>query len=80
MPSCPVTRRLDIAGGATGWEVVHADVPLIARGEARYRDHADKAWSLTDCINMEVMTQRHVHDVATLDRGFAQAGFKLLMR
>src|SRR3990172_4410604 len=63
-----------------GWEIVPLDRSLVSRGEARYRRHRDKSWSLTDCISMEVMTQRRIRDAATLDGGFAQAGFSVLMR
>jgi predicted nucleic acid-binding protein len=62
-----------------GWEVLGLDRALLARGEARYRAHADKTWSLTDCVSMEVMAGRKVTDVATTDAGFRQAGFRTLL-
>ena len=51
---------------------------LMGRAEARDRRFADKDWSLTDCISMEVMGRRGIRQVATTDEGFAQAGFSLL--
>lgn len=62
------------------WEVVPVDRALLSRAEARYRVHADKNWSLTDCICMEIMTARRIRDIATTDGGFTQAGFRVLMR
>jgi uncharacterized protein len=63
-----------------GWEVLALDRPLLARGEARYRAHPDKTWSLTDCVSMEAMAARKMTDVATTDAGFRQAGFRTLLR
>ena len=65
---------------AEGWEVVPLDRAELSRAEARYRAHADKSWSLTDCICMEVMTARKIREIVTTDAGFAQAGFRVLMR
>jgi len=63
-----------------GWEVLRLDGALLARGEDRYRAHADKTWSLTDCVSMEVMAARKITDAATTDAGFRQAGFRTLLR
>jgi len=65
--------------GASGWRIVAMDRPLVLRGEGRYAAHADKAWSLTDCISMEVMTEAKLDEVATTDAHFTQAGFRVLM-
>jgi predicted nucleic acid-binding protein len=62
-----------------GWRVERLEATLLARGEARYHRFADKNWSLTDCISMEVMEERGIRKVATTDGGFAQAGFTLLL-
>jgi predicted nucleic acid-binding protein len=66
--------------GNPGWEVAPVDRALLGRVEARYRDHADKTWSLTDCSSMEIMRARGIADIATSDAGFAQAGFRILLR
>jgi hypothetical protein len=63
-----------------GWEIVAIDRAALARAEARYRRHADKSWSLTDCHSMELMQERRIHDIATTDSGFEQAGFRCLLR
>jgi predicted nucleic acid-binding protein len=82
---CRTRYRQDTAELISGirqdpaWEVVHATSPLIQSAEERYRRHHDKSWSMTDCLSMEVMTQRGILEVATTDRGFAQAGFKVLL-
>ena len=55
------------------------DEALLGRAEARYRRYADKDWSLTDCISIEVMGRRSIREVATTDQGFAQAGFEVLL-
>jgi uncharacterized protein len=62
-----------------GWRVERLEDALVGRAEARYRRFADKDWSLTDCISMEVMGRRGIREVATTDQGFAQAGFAVLL-
>jgi len=64
---------------ADGWVVEEIDRGLIARAEARYTRFADKDWSLTDCISMEVMQRRGIREIATTDDGFTQAGFLVLL-
>ncbi len=65
---------------ARGWTVVPIEPKLLARSEARYGTHLDKAWSLTDCISMEIMTDQRCREAATPDKHFAQAGFRVLIR
>jgi predicted nucleic acid-binding protein len=64
---------------APGWTVEHVSPALLVRSEKRYGGHLDKAWSLTDCISMEVMTDFGSREAATPDKHFAQAGFRVLM-
>ncbi len=73
-------RALATLRGAPDWTIVHASPELIARAERRYSAHADKSWSLTDCISMEAAGDERVKQVATTDAHFAQAGFEILMR
>lgn len=61
------------------WDVLPLNRELVLAGEARYRRFADKSWSLTDCISMEAMRRSRVRDVATTDRHFEQAGFRVLL-
>ena len=49
-------------------------------GFALYRARSDKAYSLTDCISMEVMRREALTDVLTNDRHFEQEGFRALFR
>jgi uncharacterized protein len=65
---------------AEGWEVVPVDRATLLRAEERYARHGDKNWSLTDCHSMEHMRARKLHEVATADAGFEQAGFDCLLR
>ncbi len=62
-----------------GWEIAPVDARRLSRAEERYRRHADKTWSLTDCHAMEVASERKVREVATTDAGFEQAGFRRLL-
>jgi uncharacterized protein len=46
----------------------------------RYRQAADKSWSLTDCASFEVMEAEQIQAALTHDQHFAQAGFETLLR
>lgn len=63
-----------------GWDVAAVTAPLQRQAEARYRKHADKAWSVTDCISMEHMRDHKLREVATSDVHFEQAGFVVLLK
>ena len=53
---------------------------LFDRGRALYRQHADKEWSLTDCISFVTMRDEEIVEAATGDRHFEQAGFTALLK
>jgi predicted nucleic acid-binding protein len=53
---------------------------LFARSLRRYREMADKSWSLTDCSSFLIMEDMKIVDALTHDRHFAQAGFHPLLR
>ena len=46
----------------------------------RYRQAADKGWSLTDCASFQVMEAEQIRAALTHDQHFAQAGFEALLR
>jgi len=46
----------------------------------RYKQAADKSWSLTDCASFEVMEAEQIQVALTHDQHFAQAGFETLLR
>jgi hypothetical protein len=45
-----------------------------------YRNRADKAWGLIDCIFFVVMRERGITAALTTDMHFQQAGFQVLLR
>ena len=49
-------------------------------GLIRYQGRSDKAYSLQDCIAMNVMEAEGITEVLTSDRNFEQEGFTVLMR
>jgi hypothetical protein len=44
-----------------------------------FRQRADKAWGLTDCISFVVMREREIPEALTADEHFEQAGFVALL-
>ncbi len=61
-------------------QIVPADEEWYQRGLALYGARPDKAWSLTDCISMEVMREMGLTEALTGDHHFEQAGFRALLR
>jgi uncharacterized protein len=46
----------------------------------RYKQAANKSWSLTDCASFQVMEAEQIQAALTHDQHFAQAGFETLLR
>ncbi len=46
----------------------------------RYKQSADKNWSLTDCASFQIMETESIHAALTHDHHFVQAGFEALLR
>ena len=49
-------------------------------GLARYEQRLDKAYSLQDCIAMNVMEAEGITEILTSDHNFEQEGFTILMK
>ena len=60
-------------------EVVVQSHESFLAGLALYERRPDKAYSLTDCISMNVMRQKRIREVLTHDRHFSQEGFVRLL-
>jgi predicted nucleic acid-binding protein len=75
-----IHNLIDALQADARWQVVHASNELFASGLALHRKHADKAWSLTDCISFVVMREHEIRRALTHDYHFEQAGFEALLR
>jgi uncharacterized protein len=75
----PAIAAISSLRTASGWSIASLTPELLAQSEKRYGAHPDKAWSLTDCISMELMKRNGATEAATPDKHFAQAGFRVLM-
>jgi predicted nucleic acid-binding protein len=60
-------------------EVVEISQDLFEAGAEMFRDHADKEWSLTDCLSFVVMRDLGIDEALTFDHHFRQAGFRPLL-
>jgi predicted nucleic acid-binding protein len=83
--SRPLTRpkvhaSLDSIRAASDWEIVPVSTALFTAGLQLHRQHADKEWSLTDCISFQIMRSRGITRALTHDHHFEQAGFEALLR
>jgi predicted nucleic acid-binding protein len=59
-------------------ELMQVDDALFMEGWDYFVRHADKTYSLTDCISFVVMEQRGLRQALTFDQHFVQAGFECL--
>ena len=60
-------------------EVLSETRQTFLDGLTLYESRSDKAYSLTDCISMNVMRRRGITDVLTHDAHFTQEGFHILL-
>jgi predicted nucleic acid-binding protein len=61
-------------------EVIPATRAWLDRGLELYHQHADKGWTLTDCVSFAIMRERNLREALTGDRHFEQAGFVALLK
>ena len=66
--------------GTTACEIVPASRELLDQALDLYHQHADKEWTLTDCVSFVIMRERKVTDALTGDKHFEQAGFVSLLK
>jgi uncharacterized protein len=59
-------------------QLIHVDEALFYDGWHYFEQHADKTFSLTDCISFVLMKRFGIVEALTFDRHFEQAGFKKL--
>jgi predicted nucleic acid-binding protein len=78
------TRRLacrlvrDILKDSSVEVIVQSHESFLA-GLALYERRPDKQYSLVDCISMNIMRQKGIHEILTHDRHFSQEGFRRLL-
>jgi predicted nucleic acid-binding protein len=61
-------------------EIVPASRELLDRALELYHQHADKKWTLTDCVSFIIMREQNVTGALTGDKHFEQAGFIALLK
>lgn len=66
--------------GPAGCEIVPMSPDLLDRGLGLYHQHADKQWTLTDCVSFVIMRERELTGALTGDKHFEQAGFTALLK
>jgi uncharacterized protein len=59
-------------------QMIHVDEALFYEGWQYFEQHADKTFSLTDCISFVLMNKLGIEEALTFDKHFAQAGFRKL--
>jgi uncharacterized protein len=59
-------------------QMIHVDEALFYEGWQYFEQHADKTFSLTDCISFVLVNKLGIEEALTFDKHFTQAGFKKL--
>jgi uncharacterized protein len=59
-------------------QMIHVDEPLFYESWEYFEQHADKTYSLTDCISFVLMKKLGIAEALTFDKHFVQAGFMKL--
>ncbi len=72
-------RMVDSIRASAGTEIIRASHESWERGFHLYRARPDKAWSLVDCISIQVCEELGIEDVFTRDHHFEQAGLHILV-
>ena len=72
-------RLIDALASSRTTRVLPASRTLFRKGLSLFRARSDKAWSLTDCTSMVVMTELGLHEALTADGHFEQAGFRAVL-
>jgi uncharacterized protein len=65
--------------GTAACEIVPASRQMLDRALDLYHQHADRKWTLTDCVSFIIMLERQLTDALTGDKHFEQAGFAALL-
>jgi uncharacterized protein len=60
--------------------VIDQTAEQFEKAVLRYKQAADKGWSLTDCASFQVMEEQQINAAITNDRHFIQAGYEALLR
>ncbi|OQY56243.1 MAG: hypothetical protein B6245_18625, partial [Desulfobacteraceae bacterium 4572_88] len=60
------------------YRTVLVDEPIFYEGWKYFKHHADKFYSLTDCISFIVMSKFGIWKALTFDKHFERAGFEKL--
>ena len=63
---------------AANIKVVQVDESLFYEAWSYFEQHADKTYSLTDCVSFVLMKRLGIAEALTFDKHFVQAGFKKL--
>jgi hypothetical protein len=58
--------------------VIHIDKGLFDKGWQYFQKHADKTYSMTDCISFVVMKEQGSESALSFDKHFTQAGLKVI--
>jgi predicted nucleic acid-binding protein len=74
------TQMAEQIKSAPNCEVVPQTSIQFTKALERYKNRADKSWSLTDCASFLIMEEKNINEALTHDDHFLQAGFLALLR
>lgn len=59
-------------------DLIHMDQMLLHEAWRYFQKHADRTYSLTDCLSFVIMRRRRIKRALAFDKHFSQAGFPIV--
>jgi uncharacterized protein len=73
-------RLLEIVERSQGFQLRWIGTEYFDAAKVFFRQHADQAYSFTDCASFVVMHEMGLSEALTTDQHFTEAGFRALLR
>jgi len=74
-----IARAVEIIVSESEIQIIECSREQFLSGFEFYNSRLDKGYSLTDCVSMNVMSERSVSEILTNDDHFEQEGFRILL-
>lgn len=74
-----IARAVELIISESNIQIIECSHEEFLKGFEFYNARLDKGFSLTDCVSMNVMSERNISEILTNDDHFEQEGFRILL-
>ncbi len=74
-----IARAVETIISESEIQIIECSREEFMQGFKFYNSRLDKGYSLTDCVSMNVMSERNISEILTNDDHFEQEGFRILL-